>query len=52
MKTVRQLLDIKGREVISVSPESSVLDISLDSSRNQRGIGLVSSTRMLPTSRS
>ena len=26
MKTVRQLLDIKGREVITVSPESSVLE--------------------------
>ena len=26
MKTVRQLLDAKGREVISVSPESNVLE--------------------------
>ena len=26
MKTVRQLLDAKGREVISVSPDSNVLD--------------------------
>ena len=36
----------------SVLGVSIVLASSLDISRNQRGIGLVSSTRMLPSSRS